>query len=50
MFKDQNWRFARDAGDFPVLKFIGYEITKENNRFRIELLDALAQNEKVDRR
>jgi len=42
MFKDQNWGFARDAGDFSVLKFVGHKITKENNRFRIELLDTLA--------
>ncbi len=50
MFEDQDWRFARDAGYFSVLKFISYEITEENDRFRVELLDALAQSEKVDRR
>jgi hypothetical protein len=42
MFEDQDRRFARDARDFAILEFIGDEITEENNRFRGELLDALA--------
>jgi hypothetical protein len=32
------------------LEFIGNEITEENDRFRSELLDALAESEKVDGR
>jgi hypothetical protein len=50
MFEDQNRRLARDARDFTVLEFIGNEITEENDRFRSELLDALAESEKVDGR
>jgi hypothetical protein len=50
MFEDQDRRLARDARDFAILEFIGNKITKENDRFRSELLDALAEGEKVDRR
>jgi hypothetical protein len=50
MFKDEDRCFARDAGDLSVLKFIGYEITKENDRFRSELLDALAKSKKINGR
>jgi len=48
MFEDQDGRFARDARDFAILEFISYEIAEENNGFRGELLDALAEGEKVD--
>src|ERR1700674_2792845 len=47
MFEDQDRRFTRDARDFAVLEFIGHEIAKENNTFRGELLDALAEGEKI---
>jgi hypothetical protein len=50
MFEDQNRRLARNTRDFPVLEFIGNEITEENDRSRSELLDALAEREKVDGR
>jgi len=50
MFDDQDRRFARDARDFAILELIGHEITEENDRFRSEPLDALAEGEKVDRR
>ena len=33
-----------------MLEFVGDEITEENNRFRVELFDALAEGEKVYRR
>ena len=48
MFEDQDRRFARDARDFAILKFIGDEIAEEHNGFRGELLDALAEGEQVD--
>jgi hypothetical protein len=33
-----------------MLKFVSHEIAQKNNRLRVELLDALAQSEKVDGR
>ncbi len=48
MLEDQDRRLARDAGDFTVLEFIGNKIAQENDCFRIELLDALTEGEKVD--
>src|SRR5260370_25112995 len=50
MFEDQDRRLARDTRDFAILEFIGHEITEENDRFRGELLDALAESKKVDGR
>src|SRR6267143_896914 len=50
MFEDQDRRLARDTRDFAILEFIGYEITEENDRFRGELLDALAESEQIDGR
>ena len=43
MLEDQDGCFARDARDFAILEFIGHEITEENDSFRGELLDALAE-------
>ncbi len=48
--KDQDGRFAGDAGDFAELKFVGDEIAEERNRLGRELLDVLRQSEKVDGR
>jgi hypothetical protein len=50
MFEDQDRCFARDTGDFAVLKLVGHEIAQKNNRFRMELLDALAEGEQIDGR
>src|SRR5260370_2437097 len=50
MFEDQDRRLAGDTRDFAILEFIGNEITEENDRFRGELLDALAESEQIDGR
>jgi len=50
VLEDQNRRLARDTRDFAILEFIGDEVADENDRFRGELLDALAKSEKVDGR
>jgi hypothetical protein len=50
MFEDQDRRFARNARDFTILEFVGDEITKENDSFRGELLDALAEGEEINGR
>ena len=49
MFQDEHRSFTRNARDFSILEFVGHEIAEENNRFRGELLDTLAEDEKVDR-
>src|SRR5882762_9592451 len=48
MLEDQDRRFTRDARNFAILEFIGNEVAKENDGFAGELLDALAEGEKVD--
>jgi len=50
MLEDQDRSFARNARDFAILEFVGHEIAKKDNRFRGELLNALAEGEKIDRR
>ena len=49
MLEDEHWGFARNTRDFAILKFVRDEIAKEDNRFCVELFDALAKREKVDR-
>src|SRR5260370_26666823 len=50
MFEDQDRRLARDTRDLAILEFIGHEMSDGNDRFRGELLDALAESKKVDGR
>src|SRR5215472_2037527 len=49
MLQDQNRGFARDAGDVAVTKFVGHEITQENNRLSGEFLHTLGKVAKVHR-
>ncbi len=50
MFENQDWSFARDARNLPVLKFIGNEIPEENDGPGRKLLDTLSKSREIDGR
>ena len=43
VLQDQHGGFARDAGDFAEPKFIGNEITEQNDGLRGKLLDTFGE-------